>query len=49
MQEMTHQLNESRSGLAALAAVIALLHVLAAVTALLTSRAARGRARSTAA
>jgi hypothetical protein len=42
IREVTHQLNESRSGLAALAAVVALLHLLAAVSALLTARAARG-------
>jgi len=49
IREVTHQLNESRSGLAALAAVVALLHLLAAVSALLTARAARGRAQGTAA
>jgi hypothetical protein len=42
IREVTHQLNESRSGLAAFAAVVALLHLLAAVSALLTARAARG-------
>jgi hypothetical protein len=49
VRELTHQLNESRSGLAALAAVVALLHLLAAVSALLTARTARGRAGCTAA
>jgi len=49
IREVTHQLNESRSGLAALAAVVALLHMLAAVSALLTARAPRGRAGGTAA
>ena len=38
IREVAHQLNESRSGLAALAAAIALLHVLAGVAALRTAR-----------
>lgn len=42
--EVTHQLTESRSGLAALAATVALLHLLTAVSALLVARAAPSRA-----
>ena len=44
VREVTHQLTESRSGLAALAATVALLHLLTAVSALLMARAARSRA-----
>ena len=44
VREVTHQLTESRSGLAALAATVALLHLLAAAGALLVVRTARGRA-----
>lgn len=43
IREVTHQLGESRPGLAALAAAVALLHLLAAAAALLTTREARGR------
>jgi hypothetical protein len=41
IREVAHQLNESRSGRAALAAAIALLHVLAGVAALRTARDSR--------
>ena len=44
VREVTHQLAESRSGLATLAAAVALLHLLTAVSALLVARAARSRA-----
>ncbi len=40
IREITHQVNESRPGLAALAAAVALLHLLAAASALLARRAA---------
>lgn len=43
IREVTHQLHESRSGLAAFAAAIALLHLLAAAAALLTTREARSQ------
>jgi hypothetical protein len=48
VREVTHQLTESRSGLAALAATVALLHLLTAVSAMLTARAGGGRADSAA-
>ena len=38
IRELTHQIHESRPGLAALAAAVALLHLLAAATALLAWR-----------
>ena len=44
VREVTHQLTESRPGLAALAATIALLHLLTAISALLVARVARGGA-----
>lgn len=44
VREVTHQLTESRPGLAALAAAVALLHLLTAVSALLVARAALSRA-----
>jgi hypothetical protein len=44
VREVTHQLTESRSGLAALAATVALLHLLTAASALLVARATRGPA-----
>lgn len=43
IREVTHQLHESRSGLAALAAAVALLHLLAGGAALLITREARSR------
>lgn len=48
IREVTHQLNESRSGLAALAATIALLHLAAGAAALLTTRQARSQPGGTA-
>jgi hypothetical protein len=44
VREVTHQLTESRSGLAALAAAVALLHLLTALSALLVARTTRSRA-----
>ena len=44
VREVTHQLTESRPGLAALAATVALLHLLTAVSALLVARTARSQA-----
>ena len=41
IREVTHQLGESRPGLAALAATVALLHLLAGAAALLTTRGTR--------
>ncbi len=38
IRELTHQIHESRPGLAGLAAAVALLHLLAAATALLAWR-----------
>jgi NO-binding membrane sensor protein with MHYT domain len=49
IREVTHQLNESHAGLAALAAAIATLHLLAAAAALLTIRHARTRPGASAA
>lgn len=46
IREVTHQLNESRSGLAALAATVALLHLLAGAVGLLTTRGSRSQARA---
>jgi hypothetical protein len=46
IREVTHQLNESRSGLAALAATVALLHLLAGAGALLTTRDTRSQPRT---
>jgi hypothetical protein len=48
IREVTHQLNESRSGLAALAATVALLHLAAGVSALLTTRGSRSQTRASA-
>jgi hypothetical protein len=45
IREVTHQLNESHSGLAALAATIALLHLAAGAVALLTTRDTRSKPR----
>lgn len=42
IRELTHQLNESRPGLAALAATVAVLHLAAAAAAVLTTRGTRG-------
>ena len=49
IREVTHQLNESHSGLATLAATIAALHVLTGAAALLTIRDSRTRPGATAA
>jgi len=49
IREVTHQLNESHPGLAALAAAIATLHLLAGAAALLTIRQARTQPDATAA
>lgn len=46
IREVTHQLNESHSGLAALAATIAALHIAAGAAALLTTRDTRSRPRA---
>jgi hypothetical protein len=46
IREAAHQLNESRSGLAALAATVALLHLLAGAVALLTTRDTRRQLRA---
>lgn len=43
VREVTHQLNESHSGLAALAATIAVLHLAAGAAALLTTRGTRSQ------
>jgi len=43
IREVTHQLHESHSGLAALAAAIALRHLLAGAAALLTTRDTRSQ------
>jgi len=43
IRELTHQLNESRPGLAALAAAIATLHLLACATALIATRGTRAQ------
>jgi Flp pilus assembly protein TadB len=43
IREVTHQLNESHPGLAALAATIAMLHLLAGAAALLTTRDTRSQ------
>jgi len=46
IREVTHQLNESHPGLAALAATIALLHLAAGAVALLTTRDTRSQPRA---
>jgi hypothetical protein len=49
IREVTHQLNESHTGLAALAATVAMLHLLAAAFAVLSTRTgppARGSTRT---
>jgi hypothetical protein len=46
IREVTHQLNESHPGLAALAATIALLHLAAGAVALLTTRDNRSQPRA---
>ena len=46
IRELTHQIHESRPGLAALAAAVALLHLLAAATALLAWRTTRRHQRA---
>jgi hypothetical protein len=43
IREVTHQLSESRPGLAALAATVALLHLAAGAAALLATRGTRSR------
>jgi hypothetical protein len=43
IREVTHQLHESRPGLAALAATVALLHLLVGAAALLTTRGTHGQ------
>ena len=43
IREVTHQLHESRPGLAALATTVALLHLAAGAAAILTTRPARSR------
>lgn len=48
VREITHQLNESRQGLAAVAAVVALLHLLAALGAVSVIRGGRSRRQVTA-
>jgi len=47
IREVTHQLNESHPGLAALAATIAMLHLLAGAAALLTTRDTRSQPGAT--
>jgi hypothetical protein len=49
IREVTHQLNESHAGLAALAAVVATLHLLAGAAAVLTIRHARNQPGASAA
>ena len=46
IRELTHQIHESRPGLAGLAAAVALLHLLAAATALLAWRTTRRHQRT---
>jgi hypothetical protein len=46
VREVTHQLNESHSGLAALAATVSVLHLLAGAAALLTTRGTRSQPRA---
>jgi hypothetical protein len=46
IREVTHQLNDSRPGLAALAATVALLHLAAGAAALLTTRNTRSQPRA---
>jgi hypothetical protein len=46
IREVTHQLNESHPGLAALAAAVALLHLAAGAVALLATRTARSQPRA---
>jgi hypothetical protein len=46
IRELTHQIHESRPGLAALAAAVALLHLLAAATALQARRTTRNHRRT---
>ncbi|HEV2375481.1 MAG TPA: hypothetical protein VGS19_25375 [Streptosporangiaceae bacterium] len=48
IREVTHQLNESNSGLAALAATVALLHLAAGAAAVLITRDTRSQPRTTA-
>jgi hypothetical protein len=46
IREVAHQLNEAHSGLAALAAAVALLHLAAGAAALLATRSSRGQPRA---